>query len=71
MAWFDVLYGSDGRVPFQHRSQRLGANIGDAVATKAGKGRIRNRRRKKEREGERRRREKKAKETTRTRISVK
>ena len=71
MAWFDVLYGNDGRVPFQHRSQRLGSNIGDLVVTKAGKGGKIKRRREKERERERRRREKKAKETTRKRISVK
>ena len=39
MAWFNVLYGSDGRVPFQHCNQRLGTNIGDVDVLKAGKGR--------------------------------
>ena len=69
MAWFDVPYGSDGRVPFQHRGQRLGSNIGDAVVYKAGKGRKRKRRREKERERERRIREQKAKERTRKRLA--
>ena len=52
MAWFDLLYGSDGRVPFQHRGQRLGTDIGDLVARKAGKGGKIKRRRKKERKEE-------------------